>query len=70
MSVIAPIHASSIPSIHPSDDEHQEILDKFPGTIYGEKTPSKFMAKPPDNITLTLHQAQFLEKTPGYSNEA
>ena len=37
MSVNAPIHALSILSIHPSDEEHQEILDAFTGTNYGEK---------------------------------
>ena len=70
MSVIAPIQASSVPSILPSDDDYQEILDEFPGTNYGEKNPSKIMAKIPNDITLTLHQAKFLKETPGTSNGA
>ena len=68
MSVIAPVHASPIPSVHPSDDECQEFPEKFPGTNYGEKKPSKIMAKIPDDITLTLHQAKFPEETPGTTN--
>ena len=68
MSVLAPICASSIPSVHPSDNKLQEIMDKFPGTNYGEKSPSETMAKIPDDITLTLCNAKFLEKTPGDSN--
>ena len=54
-SVIAPIHALSIPSVHLSDDECHEILDKVPSTNYGEKFPSRIMAKIPDNVTLTLN---------------
>ena len=69
MSVITPIHASSILSIHPSSDEHQEIPDAFPSTNFGEKFPGEIMAKIPDYITLTLHQAKFPEETPGNSNE-
>ena len=68
MSVIAPISALSIPSIHPSDNEHQEIPDKFPGTNNGEKNPSKIMVKIPDDITLTLHNAKFPVKIPGNVN--
>ena len=68
MSVIAPVHASSVPSVHLSDDEHQEILDEFPGTNYGEKNPSKITLKIPDYVTLTLHNAKFLVITPGNSN--
>ena len=68
MSVVTPIHALSEPSVHLSDDEHQEFPDEFPGNNYGEKTPSEIMVKIPDNITLTLHQAKFLEETPGTTN--
>ena len=32
--------------------------------------PSQIMTKIPNNITLTLHQAKFLEETPGTSNGA
>ena len=39
MSVIAPVRASPIPSILPYNDEHQEFLDGFPGTKYGERKP-------------------------------
>ena len=63
-SVIAPIHAPSIPPVHPYDDECQEFPDGFPGTHYGEKHPSKIMAKIPHDITLTLQQAKFPEETP------
>ena len=62
-SVISPIHALSILSIHPSDDECQEILDEFPGTIYWEKLPAGITARIPDDVTLTLHNVKFLEKT-------
>ena len=55
MSVVAPICASSIPSVYPSDNECQEILDEFPCTNYGEKFPSEIMVKLPDDVTLTLH---------------
>ena len=68
MSVIAPICASSIPSVHPSDDEQQEILDEFPSTNYGEKFPAKLMAKFCNNVILTLYQVKFPEKPPGNSN--
>ena len=54
MSVIAPISASPIPSVHPANqDEHQEFLDRFPGTNYGETFPSEIMAKISDDVTLT-----------------
>ena len=54
MSVsFAPVHALSIPSIHPSDDKHQEVLAEFPGTNYGRNL-SEIMAKIPDDITLIL----------------
>ena len=50
-SVIAPIHALTVPSIHPSihpsDDECQEIPDKFPITNYGETILSNIVAKIP-----------------------
>ena len=61
MSVIAPIHALPILSVHPSDDKHQEIPDEFPSTSYGEKNRSKTMVKIPDDITLTLNQVKFPE---------
>ena len=64
MPVIAPVHALPIPSIHPDNDECQEFPDEFPGTKYGEKNMSKIMVKFPDNVSLTLHQAKFLEETP------
>ena len=51
MSVIAPVCTSPIPSVHPYDNESQEIPDEFPGTKYGEKNPSEIMVKLPDNIT-------------------
>ena len=41
MSIVAPICALSVPSVHPSIDKSQEILDKFPSTKYGEKTHLK-----------------------------
>ena len=47
-SVIAPVSASSIPCIHPSDDEHQNSLGEFPSINYGEKNPSEIMVKIPD----------------------
>ena len=66
MSVVVSISASSVLSIHPSDDEHQEITEEFLITNYGEKLPAKIaakmMAKIPDNIILTLDNAKFLEK--------
>ena len=65
MSVIAPVQKLSIPSIHPSDNKCHEILDKLPSTNYGEKNSSEIMAKFPDDVTLTIHQVKFLEKTPG-----
>ena len=68
MSIIAPVHALSVLSVHLSEDEHQEFLDKFPSTYYGEKNPSKIIAKVPTGITLTLHQVKLLDKTPGNSN--
>ena len=67
-SVIAPIHALPIPSIHLTNHKHQEILDEFPSTNYGENNLSEIMAKIPDDITLTLHQAKFPEETPGTTN--
>ena len=57
MSVIAPVCVSSVPSIHLSDDEYQEILDEFPSTNSGEKFLTKITAKIPDDKTLTLHNA-------------
>ena len=53
MAVIAPVSASSILSIHPSDDEYQEI--PCTPTNYGEKYQTETMAKIPDDVTLTLH---------------
>ena len=68
MSIIAPISALSIPSVHLSDDEHQEILEEFSHTNYGEKFPSQILI--PHNVTLTptLHNAKFPEKTSGNAN--
>ena len=68
MSVIAPICALPIPSVHLTDDECQEFLNKFPGSNYGEKTLSEIMAKIPDDVTLTLYQVKFPEETPGTTN--
>ena len=68
MSVIAPIHASPILSIHPYDDKHQEFPDGFSGTKYGEKNPSEIMVKFPHDVTLTLQQAKFPEETPDTTN--
>ena len=67
-SVVAPISALSVPSVHPSDDECQEIPDKLPSTNYGDKFLAEIMAKIPDIATLTQHNVKFLEKTPGNSN--
>ena len=64
-SVIAPIRASSIVSVHLSDDEHQEIPAKLPGTNYREKYPVEITVKIPDDVTLTLCNTKFLEKTTG-----
>ena len=66
--VIAPISALSIPSIHPSDDECQEIPEEIPGTDYAEKYPVEITAKIPDNITQTLCNMKFPEKTPATFN--
>ena len=68
MSVIAPICALSIPSIHPPDVECQEIPEGFPSTNHGENFLIEIMAKIPDNVTLTICNSKFLEKTPGNSN--
>ena len=68
MSVIAPISALPILSVHLTN--RQEFPDKFPGTNYGENLPSEIMAKFLDDITLTLHQAKFLEETLGTTNGA
>ena len=64
MSVIAPVHALSVLSILPYNDERQEFLDGFPGTNYGEKNLSEITVKLPHDVTLTLQQAKFLEETP------
>ena len=63
-SVFAPVHASPVPSVLPYDDEHQEFLDGFPSTDYGEKNPSETTVKFPNDATLTLRQAKFPEETP------
>ena len=63
-SVFAPVHALPILSVLPYNDKHQEFLDGFPGTMYGEKNPSEIMVKFPHDITLTLQQAKFPEETP------
>ena len=70
MSVVAPVHASLIPSIHPYDNERQEFVDGFPGTKHGEKNLSKIMVKLPHDLTLTLHQVKFPEKTPDTTSRA
>ena len=57
MYVVAPVCASSIPSCHPSDDEHQDILDEFHSTNYGEKFLSEVTVKIPADVTLTLCHA-------------
>ena len=44
------------------------ILDEIPVTNYREKNLSEIMARIPDDVTLTLHQAKFLEGTPGTTN--
>ena len=68
MSVVAPMQASPVLSVHLSDNNCQEFPDEFPGNNYGKKNPSEIMAKIPDNITLTLHQVKFTEETPGTTN--
>ena len=65
MSIIALIHPSSVPSIHLSNDEYNEIWAEFPGSNYGLKFPVEIIAKIPDNVNLALHQVKFLEKTHG-----
>ena len=70
MSVVAPICALCVLSIHLSDDECQEIPDEFSSTNYGEKLSSEIMVKIPDDITLTLQKAKYLEKTSGTSHGA
>ena len=67
-SVIAPVCASSVPSVLPYGNERQEFPAEYPGTNYGEKNPSEITAKIPYNVTLTLQQAKFLEKTPDTTN--
>ena len=68
MSVIEPNRAPSVPSVLPYLDERREFPDGFPGTHYGEKNPSKIMAKIPHDVTLTLQQAKFPEETPDTTN--
>ena len=67
-SVVPPVSASPIPSVCLTDDKCQKFPDKFPGTNYGENLPFKIMAKIPDDVTPTLHQAKFPEETPGNTN--
>ena len=62
-SVIAPVSALSVPSVHLSDDKCQEILDKFHSTNYGEKHLAQIMATITADVTITLHQVKFQEKT-------
>ena len=69
MSVIAPVSASSFPSIHLSDVKCQKIPDEFLSNNYGEKYPFEITAKIPDNITLSLHNLKLAAKTPGNLNE-
>ena len=54
---------SSVLSVHPADVDHQENPDKFLVLIMGRN-----LVELPVNITLTLHNANFPEKTPGNSN--
>ena len=67
-SVIAPVCASSVPSVLPYGNERQEFPAGYPGTNYGEKNPSEITAKIPYDVTLTLQQAKFPEKTPDTTN--
>ena len=67
-SVIAPVCASSVPSVLPYGNERQEFPAGYPGTNYGEKNPSEITAKIPHDVTLTLQQAKFPEKTPDTTN--
>ena len=67
---IPTVHSSSVvsvtvPSVHLSDDEHKEIPDKICSTNYGEKISAKITAKIPDDVTLTLCNVKFPEKTHG-----
>ena len=66
--VSAPVRAPSVPSVRPYHDERQEFLAGYPGTNYGEKNPSEITAKIPYDVTLTLQQAKFPEKTPDTIN--
>ena len=63
-SVIAPVSASSVPSVV----KYQEIQKEFPVSNYGEKLLAEIAAKTWDDITLTQDHVKFLEKTPGNSN--
>ena len=68
MSVEAPISALSVPSVHPSDNEHQEIPDEIAGTNHGEIFLAKIVSKISDDITLTQCNVKLPEKTPCNSN--
>ena len=68
MSVVALIYTSTVLTVHPYDDEHQDFLDGFPSTMYGEKNPSEITAKFPHDVTLTLQQVKFPEETPDTTN--
>ena len=68
MSVDAPISALSVPSVHPSDNEHQEIPDEIAGTNHGEIFLAKIVSKISDDITLTQCNVKLPEKTPCNSN--
>ena len=64
MSVVAPIQALPVPSVHHFDDKCQEFPMNSPVLCMGREKTSKITVNFPDGITLTLHQAKFLEKTP------
>ena len=59
MSVIGPVGVLSIPSIHPSDNKHQEIPVKFPSTNCGEKYLVEIMVKIPSEIHLYIDFTSF-----------
>ena len=46
MSVLAPMYASSILSIHLSDNKHQETPEIFPITEHGEKFSNSYGKNP------------------------
>ena len=69
MSVIAPIHDCPFcPSICQAMNIRKSQTNS-PVLIMG-KNLSKIMTKFPNNVTLTLHNVKFPEKTPGATNGA